>query len=96
MAILKQMLDPEVREQVYAVKDALQRERVLDQDPMRLNRTKFDSYLTAKAEALIVEKLAKGLHPDVVFSDTRLSLEVLDRQWRMEAKRLADTHHHAT
>ncbi len=96
MALIKQMLDPETREQVYAVKDAIKRDRVLEQDPMRLNRIRFESYMTAKAEALIAEKLAKGLHPDVVFADTRLSLEVLDRQWREEAKRLASTNHHAS
>ncbi len=89
MTTIRQMLAPEVREQVYAIKDEIKRDRVLGQDPMTLNRTRFDRYMTAKAEALIAERLAAGLHPNEVFRRVRLSLEVIDRQWRMEAKRLA-------
>lgn len=89
MTTIRQLLDPEVREKVYAIKDEIKRDRVLDQDPMMLNRTKFNRYMTAKAEALIAEKLAAGLHPNDVFRRTKLSLEIIDRQWRMEAKRLA-------
>lgn len=89
MTTIRQMLDPGAKERVYAVKDALKRADILRQDPMWLNRTKFDRYMTAKAEALIAEKLAAGLHPDEVYRRTKLSLEVIDRKWRKEAKRLA-------
>lgn len=89
MPAIRQLLDPEAREKVYAIKDQIKRDRVLDQDPMTLNRTKFDLYMTAKAEALIAEKLSAGLHPDEVYRRTKLALEVTDRLWRLEAKRLA-------
>jgi hypothetical protein len=89
MATLKQMLDPVAREKVYDLKDALKRDRVLSHDPMRLNRTRFELYLTAKAEALITDGLSAGDHPNKVFHATQLQLKVIDAQWREEAKRLA-------
>lgn len=91
MTTIKQMLDPEAREKVYDLKDALKRDRALDQNPMRLNRTRFDLYLTAKAEALIADGLEAGTHPDAVYQLTRHQLQILDDQWREEAKRLAGT-----
>ncbi len=91
MAAIRQMLSPQAREKVYAVKDALKRDRVLEQDPMRLNRTKLDAYLAAKAEVLIIEKLELGLHPNEVYRRTKLAVELIERLWRKEAKRLATT-----
>ncbi len=96
MPSIKQMLDPEARERVYAIKDEIKRDRVLDQDPMTLNRTRFNLYLIAKAEALIAEKLSAGMHPNKVYLQTRLSIEVTDRLWRREAKRLAQAKNTAT
>ncbi len=91
MAAIRQMLDPQAREKVYAVKDALKRDHVLEQDPMRLNRTQFVNYQAAKAEVLIMEKLAAGLHPNEVYRRVKLAIELTDRLWRKEAKRLATT-----
>lgn len=96
MATIRQMLAPEARERVYAVKDEIKRERVLRHNPMTMNRTRFDLYLTAKAEALIAEKLRAGLHPDKVYRRVKLSLELIDNKWRKEAKRLATAKSTAT
>lgn len=96
MPTIRQMLDPEVREQVYAIKDDIKRDRVLQHDFMTMNRTRFNLYLTAKAEALIAEKLRTGLHPDKVYRRVKLSLELIDNQWRREAKRLATAKNSAT
>lgn len=89
MPAIRQLLDPEARERVYAVKDDLKREHVLAADPMGLNRGQFEKYLTAKAESLIAEALSNGDHPNEVFRHVRLRLKLVDKQWRREAKRLA-------
>lgn len=47
MARIKDLLDPEVREKAYALKDTLQYERILGQDFLRMNRTQFTHYLRA-------------------------------------------------
>lgn len=91
MPAIRQLLDPEARERVYSLKDTLKRDRVLDANPLGLNRTQFELYLTAKAETLIAEALSDGDHPNKVFRHVRLRLKLLDKQWRREAKRLATT-----
>ena len=95
MPTIRQILAPEDRERVYGVKDALKRDRVLATDPLGLNRTQFEQYLTAKAEMLIAEALSGGDHPNEVFRHVKLRLKLLDKQWRREAKRLASTNHAA-
>jgi len=89
MATIRQMLAPEAKEKVYAVKDALKRDDILRQDPMWLNRIKFERYLTAKAEAILGEDLGDGKHPNEAYRHAQLVLHLLDQQWREEAKRLA-------
>ncbi len=89
MPAIRQLLDPEVRERVYSLKDTLKRDRVLATNPMGLNRTQFEQYLDAKARALIAEALDTGKHPNDAYRYAELRLKLLDHQWRKEAKRLA-------
>jgi hypothetical protein len=86
MATIKQMLGTSKAEELYALKDKLKDEGILDSDPMKLNRTRFNKYLAAKAEALIVDMTDDGVEVDAAFRKAELYLTVLDTQWREAAK----------
>ena len=86
MATIKRILGAAQSERLYALKDLLKAERSLGVDPMRLNRTQFEKYLAAKAEALILDYTNQGVEVDAAFRKTELYLIMLDAQWREAAK----------
>lgn len=88
MATLKALIGSQRAEQLYGLKDRLKAERVLDADPMRLNRTQFEKYLSAKAEAVILQYTTEGQEANVAYRKATLLLNVLDQQWRQAAKEL--------
>jgi hypothetical protein len=92
MALIKQLVDPEVRERVYDLKDKLKVQQVLGRDPMAMNRTQFESYMEAKATAVIIEAIQDGCTTDDAYQRAHLVLWSLDKNWREEAKRLASNH----
>lgn len=88
MATIKALIGADGAERLYALKDALKADRILDEDPMRLNRTMFEKYLSAKAEAIIVEQTCQGTEIDKAFRNAGLYIKVLDTKWRQAAKEL--------
>jgi len=88
MARIKDLLDPEVREKAYALKDTLQYERILGQDFLRMNRTQFTRYLRAKGASVIQEQMDQHGMEDVAYHKARLVMTMYDGLWRDEAKRL--------
>jgi len=88
MATIKALIGSQRAEQLYGLKDRLKVERVLDEDPMRLNRTQFERYLAAKAEAVVLEYTNEGQDWDIAYRKARLYLTILDAQWREAAKEL--------
>jgi hypothetical protein len=55
---------------------------------MRLNRTQFERYLAAKAEAIILELEQEGQDIDAAYRKAEIYLTILDGQWRQAAKEL--------
>jgi len=91
MARIKHLIGAEKAEQLYALKDTLKRASRLNGDPMRMNRTQFEAYLSAKAEQLILDYTQeKGDDPDSAYRKAQVYLTVLDHKWREEAKRLSE------
>lgn len=86
MASLKQMIGHERAEELYALKDTLKGERILEDDPMDMNRTRFEKYMAAKAEAIVSDALADGRDSDAAFKSARIYLTMLDSKWRVAAK----------
>lgn len=92
MATIKELVGTDRAEQLYALKDTLQRERILDRDPMAMNRTQFEAYMAAKAEAIIVDQTCEGTDVERAFANARLYLELLDVKWREAAKAYNEAH----
>ena len=92
MATIKQLVGTEKAEQIFALKDALKREQILDRDPMDLNRTQFELYLAAKAEAIILSRTCDGADADSAFASAKVYLEMLDLKWREAAKVYNEAH----
>jgi hypothetical protein len=92
MATIKQLVGTERAEEIYALKDAIKRERILDRDPMAMNRTQFEAYMAARAEAIILDQTSEGTEVNQAFHNAKLYLELLDVKWRQEAKRLSEAH----
>ena len=88
MATIKALIGAQRAEQLYGLKDRLKAEQVLDADPMRLNRTQFERYLSAKAEAIVLEYTAEGQDWDSAYRKAGIYLTIIDRQWREAAKEL--------
>lgn len=88
MATIKQLVGTERAEQLYALKDALKRRTILDRDPMRLNRTQFERYLAAKAEAIVSFEVSHGSDVESAYRKAEIHMVITDSQWREEAKRL--------
>ena len=88
MSRIKDRLDPEVREKVYALKDTLKHERILGQDYLRMNRTQFTRYLRAKGASVIQEQMDQHGMEDVAYHKARIVMTMDDGLWRQEAKRL--------
>jgi hypothetical protein len=86
MATIKQLVGTDRAEQLYALKDSLQAERILDRNPMKLNRTQFKRYMSAKAEALIIENTQNGGEIKDAFRKAEMYLTLLDSRWREAAK----------
>ncbi len=96
MATIKQLIGTRRAEEIYALKDRIKAERVLDEDPMKLNRTQFERYLSAKAEALILELTNEGQGVDAAFRKTGLYLTLIDARWREVAKELNEMVYHTS
>lgn len=96
MATIKQLVGTDRAEELYALKDLIKAERILNEDPMKLNRTQFERYLSAKAEALILELTNEGQDVDAAFRKTGLYLSLIDARWREVAKELNEMVYHAS
>ena len=92
MATIKQLVGTNRAEELYALKDALKGEQILDLDPMKLNRTQFKRYMSAKAEALITEDTANGGEVQDAFHKAEMYLTLLDARWREAAKAFNESH----
>jgi len=92
MATIKQLVGTEKAEQIFALKDSLKRSQILDRDPMDLNRTQFEAYMAAKAEAIIVDRTSEGVDVDAAFASAKVYLELLDLKWREAAKAYNEAH----
>ena len=88
MATIKALIGSQRAEQLYGLKDRLKAEQVLDADPMRLNRTQFERYLSAKAEAIILEYTSEGQSWPNAYRKAEIYLTIIDSQWRQAAKEL--------
>ena len=93
MAHMKHLLDPVQREEVYALKDTLRSERLLERDYLRMNRTEFNHYLRAKAESVIQEQISRGADEELAYHKAKIVLGFLDGKWRQEAKRINEAKH---
>lgn len=93
MARIKDLLDPVVREDAYALKDTLKSERTLEADYLSMNRTQFTRYLRAKAASVIQEQQDRGADMDMAYHKAKIVMTLLDGQWRQEAKRLNEASH---
>ena len=85
MATIKQLVGTNKAEEIYALKDRIKSERVLDNDPMKLNRTQFERYLSAKAESLILDYTHQYGDIDAAFEKAEIYLTLVDAQWRRAA-----------
>jgi len=94
MATIKQLVGTERAETLYALKDRIKAQGMLDQDPMRLNRTQFELYLSAKAEALVLDLTSEGQDVDAAFQEAAMHLTILDSRWRVAAKELNEMVYH--
>ncbi len=94
MATIKQLIGTFRAEELYVLKDRIKAERVLNEDPMKLNRTWFERYLSAKAEALILELTNEGQDIDTAFRKTGMYLSLIDARWREVAKELNEMVYH--
>ena len=92
MATIKQLVGTEKAEDLFALKDLLKRHRILDEDPLQLNRTKFEAYMAAKAEAIILDQTVDGADAEQAFANAKMYLERLDVKWRAAAKVYNETH----
>ena len=88
MASIKALVGHEKAEELYALKDRLKRRTILDRNPMKLNRTQFESYLAAKAEEIVNFEVKHGLGVDEAYRKAEIHMVIADTQWRAEAKRL--------
>lgn len=59
MAQIRDLVSDE--QQVWAIKDQLREERILDQDPTAMNKTRFEKYLKAYKTAKVIEYLNAGV-----------------------------------
>ena len=88
MATMKSLVGRDKAEALYALKDQLKFAGILNEDPMAMNRTRFEKYLAAKAEAIIIERTNDGDDADAAYQKAGMNLTVLDHKWRKEAKRI--------
>lgn len=88
MANIKALIGHDKAEELYALKDALKRRTILDRDPMRLNRTQFERYLAAKAEAIVSFEVSHGSDVESAYRKAEIHMVATDAKWRAEAKRL--------
>ena len=93
MARIRDLLDPEVRESAYALKDTLKSERTLEADYLRMNRTQFTRYLRAKMASVIQEQTNRGASMEMAYHKAKIVGQFCDGQWRREAKRLNEASH---
>lgn len=91
MATMKQLVGRDKAEALYALKDRLKYVGILNEDPMAMNRTRFEKYLAAKAEAMITDYTNNGGDVDQAFNKVGVYLTVLDHKWREEAKRINES-----
>ena len=93
MPRIKDLLDPVVREDAYALKDTLKSERTLEADYLSMNRTQFTRYLRAKMASVIQEQTAKGADMEMAYHKAKIVGTFADSAWRREAKRLNEASH---
>ena len=92
MATIKALVGSQRAEQLYGLKDRLKAERVLDENPMKLNRTQFEKYLAAKAESLITDFTHEGMDIDAAYHKAEIYLTIEDSKWRIAAKAYNEAH----
>ena len=93
MATIKQLVGTEKAEELFALKDRLKAERMVESvDPMQLNRTRFEQYLSAKAEAMLLDYRLDGVDVDQAYRNVEMYLIVLDHKWREAAKVYNEAH----
>lgn len=90
MATIRQLIGAEATSELFDLSDKLD---ILLRDPLRMNRTQFEKYLAAKAEAMILADTSNGIEIDRAYGRTQMWLTLLDAQWREEAK-LVNIHRH--
>ena len=59
MAQIRDLIDNE--SEVWGVKDAVREERILDDNPVEMNKSRFEKYLKAYKTAKVIEHLAAGI-----------------------------------